>query len=320
MNHTLHNESPLELIQTIRLIGPSGRVDHMAADAGRARLFVANSPNRSLDVVDLRVGQLMCQVPDQDGIQGIAYSPDLDRVFVGNGGGVCNIFSGDDYRLLKSITLPAADNVRYHAGSRRVYVAYGERALSVVDAISLEIIGDIQLPGGSPRAFQVETVRPRLYMNAPPPNHVFVIDTTAGQVISQYPLTSAGLNSSLAVDEENRRLFVGCREPTENPQLVVLDSDSGREVTSLAIPGDIDDVFYDRRRKYIYASCGAGFLVVIRQIDADRYESLDRISTAVDARTSLYDPTADQIYLAVPRQNEQAGPEIRVYKICHRAS
>src|SRR5689334_14481732 len=71
----------LRLIQTIPLKGVAGRLDHMAVDNRHGRLFVANLSNNSLDVVDLRAGKLIKQIPEQKKIQGIAYVPDLDRIF-----------------------------------------------------------------------------------------------------------------------------------------------------------------------------------------------------------------------------------------------
>ena len=95
---------PLERVQTIALKGPVGGLDHLAVDAKRGRLFVANTVNGSLDVVDLKAGKLLKQVPGQGRIRGIDYSPEADRVFVGNGtGGVCNTFDGENYELLKSV-------------------------------------------------------------------------------------------------------------------------------------------------------------------------------------------------------------------------
>src|SRR6516162_4211571 len=100
----------LKLLQTIPLKGAPGRLDHMAIDSKGGRLFVANLSNNSLDVVDLKAGKLVKQVPGQKKIQGVAYATDLDRIYVGNGiGGECNVFDGRDYKLLKSITLPGAD-------------------------------------------------------------------------------------------------------------------------------------------------------------------------------------------------------------------
>src|SRR3954454_19564110 len=98
------DELPLERIQTIALKGPVGGMDHLAVDAKRGRLFVANTVNDSLDVVDLKAGRLLKQVPGQGRIRGIDYSPDVDRIFVGNGtGGVCNTCAGTTYELIKSV-------------------------------------------------------------------------------------------------------------------------------------------------------------------------------------------------------------------------
>ena len=105
---------PLERVQTIALKGPVGGLDHLAVDAKRGRLFVANTVNDSLDVVDLKAGKLLKQVPGQGRIRGIDYSPDVDRVFVGNGtGGVCNTFDGESYELIKSV--PLGDRCRQRA-------------------------------------------------------------------------------------------------------------------------------------------------------------------------------------------------------------
>ena len=71
MNCAGADELPLERIQTIALKGPVGGMDHLAVDAKRGRLFVANTVNDSLDVVDLKAGRLLKQVPGQGRIRGI---------------------------------------------------------------------------------------------------------------------------------------------------------------------------------------------------------------------------------------------------------
>jgi DNA-binding beta-propeller fold protein YncE len=162
----LSQPAPLERIQTIQLKGPDGRLDHLALDATHARLFVANMANGSLDVVDLKKGTLLKQIPGQKGIQGIAYAADLNRIFVGVGVvGVCNVFEGDQFALVKSLPFPDADNVRYDPRTQRVYVAHAEKALAVINAKTLEVLADIKLPG-APESFQLEKDRPRLYLNA----------------------------------------------------------------------------------------------------------------------------------------------------------
>jgi DNA-binding beta-propeller fold protein YncE len=305
-------EAPsLELVQTIPLKGPAGRLDHLALDSKHARLFVANMANSSLDIVDLQAGRLFKQIPGQHKVQGIAYAPDLDRIFVGNGeDGVCNILNGKNYQLIKAIKLDDADNVRYQQSTCRVYVTHAEKSLAVIDAKSLEVKADIKLPG-DPEAFQLETARPRLYLNTPSPSQVVVIDTDKSEVIGRYPLYLAGKNFPLDLDEANHRLFIGCRQ---KPMLVVMDSETGKEVTGIPIPGDTDDLFYDAKRKRIYVSCGEGFLAVIRQIDPDHYDVTEKIPTRKLARTSLFDPVTGRLYVVLPRQEDEEGTEIRVFQ------
>jgi DNA-binding beta-propeller fold protein YncE len=301
----------LELVQTIPLKGAAGRLDHLAIDRKHGRLFVANLSNNSLDVVDLKAGKLVKQVPGQKKIQGIAYAADLDRIFVGNGsGGECNAFDGKGYKLLKSVRLPGADNVRYLARRRLVYVGHAEKALSAIDARTYEVKATLKLPG-RPEGFQLESKRPRLYLNTVDPTYLVVIDTDTNKLLHRYPLKPADRAYPLAVDEAHHRLFLGCRR---KPSIVVLDSETGKEVTSVAIPEDVDDLFYDAKNRRLYASCGAGSLAVVRQRDADHYEKLETIPTGKLARTCFFDPAGQCLYLLVPRQKAEEGPTVRVYR------
>lgn len=311
--HAHAAEPALELIQTIVLKGKAGKLDHLALDAKRERLFLANTVNGTLDIVDLKAGKLLKQVPGQTGIQGIAYAGDIDRVFVGlGGGGLCNVYGGEQYQPLKTIKFSGdSDNVRYDPVTHLTFVAHDEKALGIIDAKSYAVMPDLKLPGTA-EGFQIETKRPRLYLCIPSPSQVLVIDTEKKEIVAIYPVKMASNGHPLAIDEANKRIFIGCR--TE-PLMVVLDSETGKEIASVAIPKDIDDLHYDAKRKRVYASCGEGFLAVIRQESPDKYELEDKIATIKQAKTSLFAPEASRLYLAVPRQQNQEGPEIRVYKI-----
>jgi DNA-binding beta-propeller fold protein YncE len=306
--------SALERVQTIALKGPVGGLDHLSVDARRGRLLVANTVGNTLDVVDLKAGKLLKQVPGQGRIRGIAYSPEADRVFVGNGtGGVCNTFDGETYELIKSVPLGVdADNVRYNPRTRKIYVVHADTELSVIDARDFTLRSPIALPK-SLGAFQLEAGRPRMYVNAKV-GQVLAIDSDKDEVIGRFPVAPAGVNAALAIDEPNHRLLVGCRT---NPSLVVMDSDSGKIVASVPIPGDVDDLSFDAHRGRIYASCGDGAIAVIRQVDADRYESLGTVTTVKGARTSVFNAADARLYLAVPRRAdrpEQDKPEVWVYQ------
>jgi DNA-binding beta-propeller fold protein YncE len=305
-------DAPLELVQTIPSKGKAGNLDHLALDAKHDRLFVANKANNTVDVFDLKEGKLLKQLPGQNGAQGVAYAADLDRLFVGLGtGGFLNAFDGDGYKLVKTVKFTDdADNVRYNEAAKLVYVAHAEKALGVVDAKTYEVKADVKLPSDA-EAMQLEAGRPRLYVNCPDAKEVAVVDTDKNEVVAHYPVTKAAAFHPLALDEANHRLFVGCRKA---PMVVVLDSETGKEVANVDIPGDIDDLYYDAKRKELFASCGEGYLAVIRQKDADHYEAAEKVATAKGARTCYYAPDAGRLYLAVPRQEDKDGPEIRVYQ------
>jgi hypothetical protein len=191
-----------------------------------------------------------------------------------------------------------------------VYVAHAEKALGVIDGKSGELKADVTLPA-SAEGFQAESSRPRLYLNAPDANQVVVIDTDKNEIVTKYDLKMAMDNSPLALDEANHRLFIGCHK---EPMVVVMDTETGKEIAGVPIPAEVDDLWYDAKRKQLYASCGDGAVAVIAQKDADHYEGLAKIETAKGAKTSYLDPDSGRLFVAVPRQPGKEGPEIRIYQ------
>jgi hypothetical protein len=301
----------LKLVQTIPLKGAAGRLDHLALDAKQHRLFIANLSNNSLDVVDLKAGKLVRQVANQQKIQGVVYVSHLNRLFAGNGvDGVCNVFSGEDYTLLKSIKLPDADNVRYDAVKDLIYVAHAEKSLSVIDPKTGAVNATIKLPG-PPEAFQIDSEQGRIYVNTHDPAQVAVVDARKNEVVAVYPIKLASANYPMALDAKNDRIFIGCRKPAK---VAVMQAKTGKELAGIDIPADVDDLFFDARRQRLYASCGEGYLTVIQQKDGDRFEIIEKIAMPKLTRTCLFDAASDRLFVPVPRQVGQDGPSLRIYQ------
>ena len=114
----------------------------------------------------------------------------------------------------------------------------------------------------------------------------------------------------MALDEANHRLFVGTRNPAK---LLIFDTDSGKEITRLDSSGDADDIYYNAKNKRIYVSGGEGAISVFEQQDPDTYSLLGKVDTAEGARTSLFVPDSDTLYVAVPHRGSQQA-EIRAFQ------
>jgi DNA-binding beta-propeller fold protein YncE len=310
---SLHAQtSALTLTQTIPLSAVEGRIDHFAFDAAGQRLFVCALGNNSVEIVDVRKGARIHSISGLGSPQGVAYLPDLDRIFVANDqGGICKIYDAKSYQPLALINLADdADNVRYDAAAKRVYVGYGSGGLAIIDPAEGKQVGSIKL-GAHPEAFQLEPSGRRIFVNLPNAQHVAVVDRDQGKVINRWETDFAFANFPMALDETNHRLFIGCRTPA---RLVVLNTDSGKVASQMNISGDVDDIFYDSKHRRIYLVCGAGKIDVLEQKDPNTYQLLTKIDTSVGARTGIFVPQLDILFVAVPHRGSQ-GAEIRAYHV-----
>src|SRR5207253_8404808 len=107
----------------------------------------------------------------------------------------------------------------------------------IIDPQQFKKIGEIKLDG-HPEAFQLEMDGPRLFVNVPDARQVAVIDREKRALIGKWPIHDAQANFPMALDEANRRLFIGSRKPAK---LLVLDTQTGKTVASIDCCGDTDD-------------------------------------------------------------------------------
>lgn len=300
----------LRLDGIIPLDNVSDRIDHFALDAGRQRLFLAALGNNTVEVIDLAGKKRVRQLTGFAEPQGIAIGPETRRVVVANGqDGICRVFDADSLQETGRVELKDdADNVRYDAASTLFWVGYGSGGLAAIDAQTSQVVMDVKLEA-HPESFQLETRGARIFVNVPKARIVAVVDRARHAVIAKWPLRDVSSNFPMALDEARHRLFVGCRKPAK---LVVLNTDTGEAVAAVEIVGDSDDLLFDAAHHRIFASGGEGFITVIAQRSADAYEVVEKIPTASGARTSLFDPSTDAVFLAVPHRLAQKS-EIRIF-------
>ncbi len=303
--------SPLRLVQSIPLRGVEGRIDHMEVDLARRRLFLVAFGGNSLTIVDLATGRTIRTIGGFLEPQGVEFIPTLKRVFVSNGGdGTVEVLDGSSLGRLRRVGLSSdADNVRYDASAKRIYVGYGNGALGVLNATTGDSLGSIPLRA-HPESFQLESKGPRIFVNVPDAGEVAVVDRAQGQVFAEWRLEGYAANFPMALDEAGHRLFVGCRRPAA---VLVYDTQTGRRVAAVPVNGDVDDLYYDVRRGRLYASCGAGTLDVIAPEGTSGLARVASIPTARGARTALFVPELGRLYVAVPHRGRQRA-EVRVFE------
>jgi DNA-binding beta-propeller fold protein YncE len=302
----------LQLKQTIPLPGVEGRIDHLDLDAAGDRLFVCALGNNTADVLDLRKGERVHTISGLGSPQGLVYIAELNRLFVANDkGGICKIYDAKSFQTVGELNFKDdADNVRFDSAAKKIYVGFGSGGIAVVNAADGKQIGSIKL-SAHPEAFELEKNGERIFVNVPNSRHVAVIDRKKGEVVATWKTDGAFGNFPMAFDEANHRLFIGCRIPSK---LVVLNTESSDAVAKIDISGDSDDIFYDSKRHRIYAICGAGKIDIIEQTDANNYKAVTKIDTADGARTGLFVPERDTLFVAVPHRGSQQA-EIRCYQV-----
>lgn len=292
---------PLQLEELIPVPGVAGRLDHFTADAKRKRLIVSALGNNTVEVIDVFAGKVIHSITELAQPQGPLYVPGVDKLYVANAeDGKVRVYDGATYMLKKTIDFGEdPDNIRYDAGSKKVFVGFGEEdgGIAMVDPATDERVGQVYKTGGHPESFQVEASGDRIFVNVPDAGMVVEsIDRKSGAV-TKWPLKGLRGNYAMTLNEEDHRLFTVTRK---TPMLVVLDTETGSEVARLRVAGECDDVFFDASRKRIYVIGGEGVISVIQQKDPHHYELIANIPTGIGIRTGYFFAKRDRFYVGVP--------------------
>jgi YVTN family beta-propeller protein len=288
----------------------SGRIDHLAVDLEHRRLFVAELGNDTVGVIDLKGNSVLRRIKGLREPQGVGYVAATDTLYAANAkDGAVTIFRGAALASAGRIDLKDdADNIRADAAGKHVFIGHGSGALAVIDAETQAVLADIPLKA-HPESFQLDPASNRIYVNVPDAQEIAVVDRAARKQVAAWRVPEAGANFPMALDSGGKRVLAVFRHP---PLLVALDAATGAVAAKIATCGDADDLFVDAKRKRIYVSCGAGYIEVFAA-DVDGYRSLARLPTASGARTSLFVPALDRLYLAV-RATASEPAAIWVYR------
>jgi hypothetical protein len=302
----------LKLEKVISLPSVKGRIDHIDINGKDQVAYIAALGNNTLEVVDLKNGKVTGSITGLDEPQGVAYIPTHQELLVANGGtGECGFYNALTLKKTGSIKLADdADDVRYDAEADKIYVGYGSGGIAIIDAASHKQIGDIKLPS-HPESFQLDTKANKLWVNLPGSGSIGVADLKQLKLTAKWSKLLPRANFPMAYDEAQHRIIVGYRVPAK---LVVYNSETGKEIFSGPMVGDVDDLYWDGKSKQVYISGGGGAVDIFKQDGDTAYKQVAHIKTRDGARTSLLVPELGLLLIAA-RESGDRKAMLLVYKM-----
>jgi WD40 repeat protein len=314
-------KAPLKLAHTTPLPElHDGDFDHFLADVEGNRLFATAEENSKVLVFDLKTNKLIHTIDDLKAPHSLLYRADLKRLFVVDGDlGEVKVYETDSYKPVGSIKLrEGADASTYDPSTKYLYVVNGGKDaklpnsyISMIDTDAGKAVGEIKLDSNDVEGMILEESGPRMFVNVRGNGTVEVFDRTSRKLLATWAISEVAKKpTAIAFDGGSHRLFVGTRDPAK---LIVLDTDSGKVVSSYPGAAMVDDMAFDSGHKRIYFA-GTEFLDVFRQTDPDHYDHIAHIATAFRAKTAILIPQLNKYYLGVPHHEKQIA-ELRVYEV-----
>ena len=274
---------------------PDGReyFDYISVDPSSRRIYLSHGAE--VLVVNADTGSLLGKVTGLELSHGVAIVPDLQRGFITDGAkGKIVIF---DLKSLKVIgeanAAKDADSIVYDPASKHVFSFNGDsHSSTVIDPATGRVIGTIDL-GGAPE-FAVADGRGMIYNNLEDKSEVIAIDSRTRTVKSRWSIAPAGAPAPLAIDRENRRLFVSGREPK---MLAVISADTGKVIQTLPISAGADASIFDPASHLLFVSTREGWVHIFHEDSPDRLSAFANVKTEFGAKTMGFDPQTGQIFV-----------------------
>jgi len=285
-------------------IGGPGFWDYLAIDAAARRLYVSHG--KHVVVVNPDTGKVVGDIPDTDGVHGIAIASDLGRGFTSNGR--ANTVTIFDLKTLNTIATVSTgtnpDCIQYDPATKRVFAFNGRsNSATVIEAATGKVLSTIPL-GGKPEFAQPDGAG-RIYNNLEDKSQLVEIDSRQTKVLHTWPLAPCESPSGMAIDTAHHRLFIGC----ENKMMAVVDTTSGKVVATPPIGAGVDGNGFDPGTGYAFSSNGRdGTMTVVAETAPGKFEAVETVTTQRAARTMAVDTKTHNIYLSTAELGPAPAP------------
>ncbi len=284
-------------------LGGEGGWDYITFDAAAGRLYISRATH--VTVLDAASGKVAGDIPDTQGVHGIALAPDLGRGFTSNGRSASvTIFDMKTLAVIGNAkTGEGPDAIVYDPASHRVFTMNGRaKSSTAIDAATGNVAGTIEL-GGRPE-FAVADGKGHVYVNLEDKSDELELDTVKLAALKRWPMAPCTEPSGLAMDREHRRLFAGC----DNKLMAVIDADNGKVIATPAIGEGVDANGFDPGTQCAFSSNGDGTLTVVHEDSPDKFTVVENVATQRGARTMALDEKTHDVYLVTAEFGPRPAP------------
>ena len=297
---------PYHVTKTIAVGGDEGW-DYLAADSALRRIYVSHGSR--VVVLDADNNSVVGDIPDTQGVHGIAIAPDAGRGFTSNGrANTVTIFDRNTFHTLGTVKAGSnPDAILYDPSTKRVFTMNGRsQDTTAINAADGTVAGTLAL-GGKPE-FAVADGKGSIFVNIADKSELVQFDAQKLVVLNRWPLAPCEEPSGLAGDLKSRRLFAGCG----NKLMAILNADTGKIVATVPIGDGVDANAFDPGSNLAFASTGDGFVTVVHEDSPDKYTVVANVPTKRSARTMTLDLKTHALFLSAadfgpPAPGERRG-------------
>src|SRR6516164_5376260 len=222
-------------------IGGEGFWDYLNVDSDARRLYISRGTH--VMVLDADSLNPVGDVPNTEGVHGIALAPELGRGFTSNGrADTVTVFDLKTFKVLDTIKVSGTDPdcITYDPVSKRVFTFNGHSAnATVINAATGVVLATIPL--GSKPEFAQADGKGHIFNNLEDTSELVEIDTEKLALMNRWPLKPCESPSGMAIDREHGHLFIGCH----NKMMAIADAGTGKIVATVPIGEGVDANAFD---------------------------------------------------------------------------
>jgi YVTN family beta-propeller protein len=281
--------------QSIQLPGKGGHGDVVVADPGAHVVYVSQSPDNNVIVIDTATNTIKAVIGNVPGGTGIAY--DQDHVFV-------SAADADQVAVISKATWSVIATVPSGGKSPdAIYVDSQDHTVFVanVDSNNMEFFSEsapFKVLGNLP--LQPANAKSDLGAYADKTNTIYqandssvvVIDAatrTIKKVIS-LPLPAGAAAKDMYYDARSDVLWVG----TSEKEILAINPATGSVIANVATPSGMDQISSDDTGLLFLGESKAGVMGVV---DTNTHKYLTSIPTEADTHTLAYLPNSGLVYV-----------------------